>query len=252
MRPAENPRWDVEILASVQRQLATFVGPMAKVIVKEAAQRTTDLDRLYQLASESLENPEERKAFLAQRPEQKKEVSQPSKPVLSSQPVIPVRVSSPVIPVATPKPVSKPDLEVKPPSPKESSKAPAKIEAPAWMAQPDTLEKYFKDEPPQLEEVIHAFVSTVLAVVDVDAADKKVAALSPENICFDRSGKASVRPPQEPTQRSRLRLRMPCTCHRISSLDSAYGTTPSLPTHPPEMRHTSKATPAKSCTQWTI
>ena len=57
---------------------------------------------------------------------------------------------------------------------------------------------------------------------------------------------------QEPTPRLRLQRHMHCTCHRISSRDSAYGTTPSLPTSRQGLPHTSRATPEKSCTRWII
>ncbi len=60
--------WDGSVLKSVEEQLARTVGPVAKVMVKRAAQRTTDLDRLYTLIAETLASPEERNAFLANRP----------------------------------------------------------------------------------------------------------------------------------------------------------------------------------------
>jgi serine/threonine-protein kinase len=60
--------WDGAVLKQVEEQLARTVGPVAKVMVKRAAQRTTDLEKLYTLISEALPSPEERNAFLANRP----------------------------------------------------------------------------------------------------------------------------------------------------------------------------------------
>jgi len=60
--------WDGAVLKQIEEQLARTVGPVAKVMVKRAAQRTTDLDKLYTLIAEALPTPEERNAFLANRP----------------------------------------------------------------------------------------------------------------------------------------------------------------------------------------
>jgi eukaryotic-like serine/threonine-protein kinase len=60
--------WDGALLKQVEDQLARTVGPVAKVMVKRAAQRTTDIDKLYTLIAEALPSPEERNAFLANRP----------------------------------------------------------------------------------------------------------------------------------------------------------------------------------------
>jgi eukaryotic-like serine/threonine-protein kinase len=61
------PGWDEALLQNVVQQLARFVGPLAKVLVRKAAARTKDLDGLYgQLASE-LDSDDDRRAFLAAR-----------------------------------------------------------------------------------------------------------------------------------------------------------------------------------------
>ena len=60
--------WDGAVLKQVEDQLARTVGPVAKVMVKRAAQRTADLEQLYTLIAEALPSPEERNAFLANRP----------------------------------------------------------------------------------------------------------------------------------------------------------------------------------------
>jgi len=60
--------WDAAVLKQVEDQLARTVGPVAKVMVKRAAQRASDLDQLYTFISEALPTAEERTAFLANRP----------------------------------------------------------------------------------------------------------------------------------------------------------------------------------------
>ncbi len=60
--------WDSAVLKQVEEQLARTVGPVARVMVRRAAQRTTDIEKLYTLITEALPTPEERNAFLANRP----------------------------------------------------------------------------------------------------------------------------------------------------------------------------------------
>jgi serine/threonine protein kinase len=50
------------------RHLASFIGPIAKVVVSRLAKQYTDLDRLYAEASKQIENEAERKKFLRTRP----------------------------------------------------------------------------------------------------------------------------------------------------------------------------------------
>ena len=50
------------------RHLASFIGPIAKVIVARLANQYTDLDRLYIEASKQIENEADRKKFLHTRP----------------------------------------------------------------------------------------------------------------------------------------------------------------------------------------
>jgi serine/threonine-protein kinase len=51
----------------VERQLATFIGPLARIIVSKAASRTTDPEELYELVAASLEREADRKAFIARK-----------------------------------------------------------------------------------------------------------------------------------------------------------------------------------------
>ena len=57
--------WDDTTLHTIERQLANFVGPMARVMVKKAAAKSRDTMELYALLSESISDPEVRKQFLA-------------------------------------------------------------------------------------------------------------------------------------------------------------------------------------------
>ena len=59
-------RWLPEnALVQIERRLAVYLGPMAKVIVRRAAAKVRDVDNLLLLAAESLDTDLERKAFLA-------------------------------------------------------------------------------------------------------------------------------------------------------------------------------------------
>ncbi len=56
-------------LQIVERQLATFIGPLAKVLVKRAAGKTKSALELYKILAASLDREDDRKAFLARRSE---------------------------------------------------------------------------------------------------------------------------------------------------------------------------------------
>jgi serine/threonine-protein kinase len=61
------PGWDAAVLKQIEQQLMRIVGPVAKVMIRRGATRTTDIDTLYRQLAESLTNPTERSAFLAGR-----------------------------------------------------------------------------------------------------------------------------------------------------------------------------------------
>ena len=240
---AAGSRWEDETLRDVEKQLAAFIGPLARVIVQKAASRTTDLGQLYSLAAQSLERDEERRAFLAGRVAAGR-IPAPGKPLEESpqvpRPALPVKPSPSKRDLAPePRPAPKPDLrsELKPAKPdpksgampaagaelkssvapdatsnlKSGPKAEPKTDvkprpAPAESAsdvagrleellgkQPETLAGYMKDSPAQVEGAIHAFVATVEALAAMYAANSKIEALTPQNICFDRLGKATIR-----------------------------------------------------------
>jgi eukaryotic-like serine/threonine-protein kinase len=54
-----------EMLHEVERDLATFIGPMASIAVKRAARQSSDLLALYELLGRQVANPKDRAEFLA-------------------------------------------------------------------------------------------------------------------------------------------------------------------------------------------
>jgi serine/threonine protein kinase len=55
------------VLGSVIRELAQYIGPIAKVVVNRAAKQAITLDELYSLVAAEVRSESERKAFLATR-----------------------------------------------------------------------------------------------------------------------------------------------------------------------------------------
>jgi serine/threonine-protein kinase len=62
---AAPPVWEDTVLRTVERQLAHYVGPMAKVMTRKASTQTTDLAQLYTLLSENISDPATREKFRA-------------------------------------------------------------------------------------------------------------------------------------------------------------------------------------------
>ena len=56
--------WSREQLAEIERQLTPIVGPMARILVREAAATTGSRQEVYRLLASHLRTPEERKQFL--------------------------------------------------------------------------------------------------------------------------------------------------------------------------------------------
>ena len=55
--------WDDTVLRTVERQLAHYVGPMARVMIRRAAEQTTDVDELYTRLAENISDPARRQQF---------------------------------------------------------------------------------------------------------------------------------------------------------------------------------------------
>jgi serine/threonine protein kinase len=60
--------WDETTLNTVERNLAHYVGPMAKVLVRKAATQTHDVAELYSLLATNIGDREERRKFVATMP----------------------------------------------------------------------------------------------------------------------------------------------------------------------------------------
>jgi len=54
-----------EVLAAAERSLASFVGPLARVLIKDAAGKSGNLKELYAQLAAHIDSEEERRAFLA-------------------------------------------------------------------------------------------------------------------------------------------------------------------------------------------
>jgi len=62
--PGSLAAWSREQLAEIERQLIPLVGPMARILVRDAAATTASRQELYQLLASHLQSPEERRRFL--------------------------------------------------------------------------------------------------------------------------------------------------------------------------------------------
>ncbi len=64
MRPQPPSPWRPGVLRAAEEKLATFLGPMAKLVIRKAASRAKDQNELYELLAQSLEDPQQHNAFL--------------------------------------------------------------------------------------------------------------------------------------------------------------------------------------------
>ncbi len=238
------PRWDADILRAIEKQLAVFVGPLAKIIVTKAAKKTGDLDRLYAIIGANLDHGD-RQAFLQLRQElpptrNESRIQKPVElrtsaaasaspgkrevrvePAVAPQPLPQPETSSAATPAQKPEPsVTGLEADTLPAAqpaliPKRAGEAPrsptpaakegrslrilgrknsgvARLED-MLGKQPEDLAGYLKDRPPQVEEVVHAFVAAVEALIAAHAANPKIEPLTPHSIGFDAMGKATIR-----------------------------------------------------------
>ncbi len=136
---------------------------------------------------------------------------EPPKPVPLPAPPSSFRAASPPPPAPSQgalaselKPAPKIEIKARPapvPSPAPGpSPAPANV-TPQVAArleqilgkQPENLAGYLKDNPPDLDQVVPAFVATVRALIAMYEAKGRNDALIPQNIKFDLLGKATIR-----------------------------------------------------------
>ncbi len=64
------------------------------------------------------------------------------------------------------------------------------------VQQPENLAGYLKRTPPEITDVIYAFISATEALAARHAEKNNMIGLTPESVCFDRLGKATIRTPQ--------------------------------------------------------
>jgi eukaryotic-like serine/threonine-protein kinase len=62
--PAETPPLAIDLLSEVERDLATFIGPMAKIAIRRAAKNTVDLFALYQSLAAYIDGQSDRDTFI--------------------------------------------------------------------------------------------------------------------------------------------------------------------------------------------
>jgi len=57
--------WDASMLTTLERALASFVGPLAKMLVKQAAAKSVDYNTLVGAVAQHLQSDDERAQFMA-------------------------------------------------------------------------------------------------------------------------------------------------------------------------------------------
>ncbi len=65
---ADTKRFDSAQLDRLKRDLAVYIGPMARIVVDRAARKAANLQQLYEALSSEIDTPKERAKFLASRP----------------------------------------------------------------------------------------------------------------------------------------------------------------------------------------
>ena len=63
LQPPGAHHWDDALLATAERQLVRFVGPMARILVRQAAGQAQDTRALYALLADHIADPEARERF---------------------------------------------------------------------------------------------------------------------------------------------------------------------------------------------
>jgi len=66
LQPAGPATWDDTVLTTIERQLAQIVGPMAKIMVRQAAPQAHDVHQLYALLATNIEDPDRRRRFVTE------------------------------------------------------------------------------------------------------------------------------------------------------------------------------------------
>ena len=64
--PPEERTWNDGVLSTAEKDLARYVGPLAKLLVRKAAAQTHDVGELYTMLATNIGDPGERKRFIAE------------------------------------------------------------------------------------------------------------------------------------------------------------------------------------------
>jgi len=72
--------WDPSVLEAVSAELATYIGPLAKVLVKKAAKRAANTDELRRLLADSISLEEGKRAFMSHVERPKETVAEAHSP----------------------------------------------------------------------------------------------------------------------------------------------------------------------------
>src|SRR6516225_808995 len=83
----EGATWRSDLLRDIERDLATFIGPMATIALKRAIRQTNDIMSLYDLLARQIVNPRDRAEFLARG--RQRAASDPAAPPHSTPPSTP-------------------------------------------------------------------------------------------------------------------------------------------------------------------
>jgi hypothetical protein len=68
-KPIQGITWPPDLLASMERRLALFVGPIAGLLVQRAARQAVDASDLARLVAVEIDDPEARREFIAGEPD---------------------------------------------------------------------------------------------------------------------------------------------------------------------------------------
>ena len=63
LQPTAGHAWEDSLLATAERRLVRFVGPMARILVRQAAAQAQDTRELYALLGDHIDDPQERERF---------------------------------------------------------------------------------------------------------------------------------------------------------------------------------------------
>jgi serine/threonine protein kinase len=235
-------KWDDSTLRLLEREAAVYIGPLAEMVVRDAAAKTGDPDQLRSLVAKSLHTDLERQTFLARIAKARSvggvdqaEMADRGRREDSSSVQIGVPTSPSAIKTAGPaEGKMRPPLEPQPPLrslprpeiPPQLETPPREVRAGENRSKPAadqgspevvrkdnstaTLSSYLKDAPATVENIVRVFINCLDAVITLHTGNQKNVALAPQSFCFDKMGKVSiVRPGPESLQNEGIAMGNP-------------------------------------------